>query len=391
MARTDRRGPSRATFAAGVGILATAGAILLLDVVSHTLDEGVWLWAIALALVPVGPIVAAYLWLDRYEPEPRSLLALGFVWGALVATSAALVLEVLGRAAFERMDTMSAVIAAPVTEEAAKGAFLVLLIWARRHEVDGVLDGLVYAGFVGLGFAFTENVLFFGAALTGAGSLGPAGAHAAAGLFVLRGVMSPFAHPLFTSAIGVGIGLAVTRRRRVFALAPVVGYVVAVGLHAAWNVASYYAGGSWFLPLYVVVMLPAFAMAVLLAVWVRRSEGSMLTRALLECAASGLILPQEVPWVARLAARRAARAHAYAVAGDEGRRATASFQHQAVELAFLQDRVRRGVAPADSEERGSLIVRRMNGLRPYARFPTSPAQAQPRAGAATETNRRSGT
>ena len=57
----------------------------------------------------------------------------------------------------------------------------------RRHEFDGVLDGIVYAGMVGLGFAFTENVLYYGrTALEGGDVL--------AATFFVRGVMAPFAH-----------------------------------------------------------------------------------------------------------------------------------------------------------------------------------------------------
>ena len=55
---------------------------------------------------------------------------------------------------------------APVTEEASKGLFLLLLLWWRRAELDGVLDGIVYAGMVGIGFAFTENILYLAARTT---------------------------------------------------------------------------------------------------------------------------------------------------------------------------------------------------------------------------------
>ena len=44
--------------------------------------------ATVLAALPVGPLVACYLWLDRYEPEPRTLLAAGLLWGCFVATAA---------------------------------------------------------------------------------------------------------------------------------------------------------------------------------------------------------------------------------------------------------------------------------------------------------------
>jgi RsiW-degrading membrane proteinase PrsW (M82 family) len=33
-------------------------------------------------------------------------------------------------------------------------------------ELDGVLDGIVYAGMVGIGFAFTENILYLAAPTT---------------------------------------------------------------------------------------------------------------------------------------------------------------------------------------------------------------------------------
>ena len=103
---------------------------------------------------------------------------------------------------------------APVTEEATKGAFLVLLLWWRRHELDGVLDGIVYAGMVGIGFAFTENILYLAAAYNGTDGLGPGGTEALTGTFIVRCLLSPFAHPLFTAFIGIGVGLAVASRSR---------------------------------------------------------------------------------------------------------------------------------------------------------------------------------
>ena len=56
---------------------------------------------------------------------------------------------------------------APLTEEAGKGLFVLLLLYIRRHTLDGVIDGLVYAGLVGVGFAFTENILYYAAAFLG--------------------------------------------------------------------------------------------------------------------------------------------------------------------------------------------------------------------------------
>ena len=66
---------------------------------------------------------------------------------------------------------------------------------------------------VGIGFAFTENILYLTSAYMGddgqAGGLG-----GAVGLFVVRCIFSPFAHPFFTSFTGIGVGIAVSARSR---------------------------------------------------------------------------------------------------------------------------------------------------------------------------------
>ena len=106
------------------------------------------------------------------------------------------------------MDT-TAVLVAPWVEEAAKGAAVLLVLLFRRREFDGVVDGIVLAGLSGLGFAFTENVLYFGRAfLAGQEQSLTTGFFAVGFTFVLRGVLSPFAHPLFTAMTGIGLGIA---------------------------------------------------------------------------------------------------------------------------------------------------------------------------------------
>src|SRR3954453_15918815 len=157
-----------------------------------------------LAAVPVGPVIACFLWLDRYEPEPVPLLVTAFGWGALVATAAALVLQVLDQAILQTPNSIAGSIVAPVPGGGMKGLFIFILLWFRRRDIDGVLDGIVYAGLVGVGFAFTENILYLGSAYMGGDGAGAGGLGSATALFVIRGVFSPFAHPLFTAFIGVG-------------------------------------------------------------------------------------------------------------------------------------------------------------------------------------------
>jgi protease PrsW len=350
------------------------GAVVMALVLAGAGAPNALVIGVVLAALPVGPLIACFLWLDRYEPEPLGLLGSAFGWGALVATAIALVLQGIDQYAFDTTESFSAAVVAPFTEEAAKGLFVVLLLFTRRHELDGILDGIVYAGMVGIGFAFTENILYLAAAYMGGDELGPGGIEGATGTFVIRGIFSPFAHPFFTSAIGIGVGVAVISRSRFWRfLAPVLGYCAAVLGHGLWNGAAFFAGGQLFLLTYLFLMVPAFFVLVGFAMWARNREGRMLTRALNDCASRGFLAPEEVPWLVRLAGRRAARQYARAHGGRLAGKAMADYQQQAVELGFLHDRFLRGTAPVDFASRGHEMVNQLTALRPYVLFPQVPA------------------
>ena len=362
-----RKGSVAFTVVLTIALLVGTAVMALVMLASSA--PGALVIGVVLASLPVGPVIVAFLWLDRYEPEPVRLLALAFAWGAVVATAGALLLQSLDSFVLGSDQTWSASVVAPITEEAAKGLFVLLLVWSRRHAIDGVLDGLVYAGLVGVGFAFTENILYLGAAYMGGNDLGPGGLGSALGVFIVRGVFSPFAHPLFTAFIGVSVGYAVTSRSSLRWLAPVVGYLLAVLAHAAWNGSEFIGGGQYFLLTYFFAMVPAFLVVVGFAVWARRREATMLTRALGDAADRGFLGQAEVPWLVRLPARRASRRHARAVGGPVAERVMKEYQQQAVELGFLHDRYLRGTAPADFAARGNAMVQRLQALRPYVLYP----------------------
>jgi RsiW-degrading membrane proteinase PrsW (M82 family) len=352
------------TVVVAVALLLGAAVIALVLLASARPDAvGIGL---LLALLPVGPLVACYAWLDRYEPEPPRLLLVAFLWGALVATAAALVLQGFDQVVNQSDVAWSSIVVAPITEEAGKGVFVLLLLWSRRNVIDGLVDGLVYAGLVGIGFAFCENILYFAGAYTGGPELGSGGIGSATGLFVLRGVFSPFAHPLFTSATGIGVGIMVaTRSRPLRFVAPVVGYAVAVLLHASWNGSTYLHGGDFFFLTYLFAMVPGFLLMAGLAVWFRAREGAGLARSLSSLAAYGYLPPDEVPWLARPSARRSARKEAALRGGPQVEHLMKEYQQQAVELAVLHNRVLRGTAPPDATARGALMTQRLAALRSH--------------------------
>jgi RsiW-degrading membrane proteinase PrsW (M82 family) len=212
------------------------------------------------ALVPVPVYVAMALWLDRNEPEPGGLLARSFLWGMLVASLFAIVMNTAAVAFVQFTLGLSAIVghrvatllASPVFEELIKGLALLIVFRKHREEFDDVVDGAMYAAMVGLGFAATENVLYYGnAALHG---------HLAA-VFATRGVASPFAHPFFTAMTGIGLGLArdiPDRRARIARIAAGLG--AAITLHFLWNAA---AAAHMLLYAYILIMAPTF-MALLL-------------------------------------------------------------------------------------------------------------------------------
>lgn len=146
---------------------------------------------IVLAVLPVPAYMLLALWVDRFEKEPVWMLAAGFLWGATAAVFFAYILNtafavvmfgVLGDGA----EVAVAVVSAPLVEELAKGFALIILFLWKREEFDSVLDGIIYATMIGLGFAMTENILYYGKSLA-------EGLGASIFTFILRGVVSPFA------------------------------------------------------------------------------------------------------------------------------------------------------------------------------------------------------
>jgi RsiW-degrading membrane proteinase PrsW (M82 family) len=364
---------SRLTVVTMVGLglaLLLVGVLLLL-----VGDPPALLVSTLVAAVSFPLLIWFFFWLDRWEPEPSRYRWAALVWGAsaavLIGAGSQFVI-----AAFTRSEFWLAVVIAPLTEEFAKGLFLVLIVWLRRSQLHGVVDGVVYAGLAGIGFAFTEDVLYYSSALTDGGPT------ELAALAIVRGIFSPFAHPLFTAAIGVGLGVAVTAKsREARVLAPLLGYLVAVLLHATWNGSTMVADGQGFLIAYLVVMLPALAVLVVLATRARQQEGVVVQRALSDAVARGWVTPGDVALASSLAARRTARRAARLRGGRPAEQLMETYSNDLTALAFLHDGVlRSATGPEDKAARqvGELLWR-TQVLRPYV-FPVEPTGPIPTLG-----------
>ncbi|MFD6729488.1 PrsW family intramembrane metalloprotease [Micromonospora aurantiaca] len=349
-----RLGWRRFLVLAGVVLLIAAGALFMVFTLGESLGAEALLIGVIAAILPVPVLVFCFLWLDRYEPEPLKYLIFCFAWGAFVSTAISLLVNTASAGLFEDRGlpvALTAVLVAPFIEELTKAAGPLLVLIFRRREFSGITDGLVYCGLSAVGFAMVENILYLGGHgyRAGADEYGPAtGAQQVIAIFIVRILLFGFAHPLFTSMTGVGLGVAArTADRRVRVLAPLAGLLLAMILHGTWNLLPSLAQATGEVVIvlygYIGVMVPIFFAMVGLAVWLRAWEGRLTERTLPDYVRAGWLTPPEVAALGSLGRRHAARTWARRVAGDGGVRAMRGYQFAATRLALLRDGMRRGL------------------------------------------------
>ncbi|MFC8002978.1 PrsW family intramembrane metalloprotease [Streptomyces olivaceus] len=337
-------------------LLAISGLVILALVREQTGTQG-FLVGLGLAVLPVPLLVAAFRWLDRVDPGPWRNLVFCFAWGACAAALIAIVANsfatrwiATATADPASADTLGTTVIAPVVEESAKAAAVLLVFLFRRRDFTGVVDGVVFAGVTATGFAFTENILYLGTAfgtdqLTGGSGI----ASVTAATFFVRVVMSPFAHPLFTVLTGIGFGVAALRtghRGPVRALLPLAGLLLAMGMHALWNGSASF-GEYGFFAVYAAFMVPSFGLLTWLVIWTRQRELRTVRAELPAYVVAGWLAPAEPFALGSMRARRIARQQARRHAGKEAARAVTQYEACATSLAFLRQRGRRGRAGAD--------------------------------------------
>nr|WP_234812261.1 PrsW family intramembrane metalloprotease [Mycolicibacter longobardus] len=324
-------------------LLSILTALLLL--LFTAANPGGTLTALVLASISMLVVLLCYRWLDRWEPEPRRLLQLAFLWGASVAVLLAVGLETFGSSVATVRPLVSkafdmAAIQAPFIEEAAKGLFLLIMLTGRRrHELNSLTDCMVYAGVTAVGFAWMEDIVY----------IAPADSPAKmAAVAIARLIFGPFAHPLFTTMTGIGVFFAL-RRHGFWSKAFVIllGYLGAVIMHASWNASLAAGGGRLFLVTYLFWMVPVFLLMVVLGVLSRRHEQQLVASKLPAMAAGGLISPNEATWLGSIRSRKLAIREATRIGGRPAGRSVKKFAAQVVELAFVRDRIDRGFGDAE--------------------------------------------
>ena len=313
----------------------------------------------AILPVPVIALTAVSALLGAAAAVGGAIFAL--CWGAAIATLfAAIFNTVTGLVITQQVgqssgDILTAVLVAPPVEETCKGlALLGIFLFSRfgnfGRYFTGPVDGITYALFAGAGFAFTENIAYLGRAYAGGleASNGMTGTALLLLLFVfaIRCVGTPFGHPLFTSATGLGLGIAARSNHHIAVriIAPLIGWLVAMMLHGLFNLTASFlpefvsqvvgdpdslttvlvANGS-----FVVALFPLFAIGVAVAIYARQSQFRVVKRGLPQYASAGWIGQDEVDWLSTLRGRGQARKWAKQVAGAPGLGAMKEYQYAA--------------------------------------------------------------
>jgi RsiW-degrading membrane proteinase PrsW (M82 family) len=341
---------------------------LLYSDLNAVIGRRAFVYAVLFAFVPVVPMVAVFYWLDRLRPEPRALLLFALAWGALIATYVSL--RINGWLAGDLGDRFgasarSAVFVAPWVEEACKATVIFAIVWWRRHDFNGVIAGVVYGGLTGIGFAFTENIVYYGQIFQHVHDLGNdngAAIGAVQSLFLWRGVAAPFIHPMFTMMTGIGIGIAVRYRNvGVRILAPTVGYLTAVLLHMGYNTAASFAVGRALVAVYVGMLVPTLFVVTAIVAWASRHQRLVIAARLHDYTAYGWLKADHIPFLVSRRERAAFRRQAKALGSQELLRVR-TLQRAAVDLGTLRDRLVRGVVSDGELARESQLVATLRDL-----------------------------
>lgn len=364
----ENRGCVRRGFTCGCvgcgGLFFLAGILLVL--VGSVPNPVALTIATIAAILPVPTYTFLVLQLDRYETEPWLALAAAFLWGALVATFiAAIFNDLIGYGVTSIVgeqlgNTLTTSAVAPVVEEAAKGLALVILYFVLRDEFDNALDGIVYGSLVGIGFAMTENILYFGRTYLEDGIIG------VGVLFYFRVILGGFGHALYTGTTGAALGLAreMTNKWLAVLLVPL-GYFLAVLQHAAWNFIAATIVPS-LLPedinplmlLFVIMPVVSFVLTapgllalLFTALLAWRREANVIREHLRDEVERGTLTPEEYDLLPSLRRRAGLELRTLRWNGPRAFFTRRDFHQAATELAFRKWHLSRGERPKRAQRR----------------------------------------
>ncbi len=337
--------------------------------------------AVPAACLPVALAVVVIWWLDRYDREPIALMLAALMWGATFAIGLGILGSLILGAIFigggdaeQTVTVTQAVWIAPFVEEIAKIMIFGVLFFLK--DFDNATDGFVYGATAGLGFAMTENILYFsGAELEGL-----------VGLIFLRTFFTAPMHAVASATLGACIGhVKYTRSWLLFLFLPCFGFVLAWGIHTSWNnfMISYaYNEGEHLFALGILCLLFEIGLAFSVFMASLYFESRTLLHELAEEAHYGVLPPEHPPILASYFKRRRSD-------WSQGIKDPGAYVSAATTLAFRKqqwrnssDEKRTGLDADIKKLREELQKLRggRGGINPHRQGPQPPGYPYPQAG-----------
>ncbi len=326
-------------------------------------------WAMWTALA----YVTLFLWLDRYRLQRPLTWVLTFLWGACASTWISVKVNTW---AGEMMQTTQAgaddgvrpaVFVAPFIEEASKATVLFLLVIFYRTRIVSRINMVSLAGLSAVGFAFVENIIYYGRAIVYVSNTIEVTDPTATvkELILLRGLYTSFGHPLFTMMTGLGLAVALGARSKwVRVTAPLGGFLLAAGGHMLFNgIASTRPVEElktpWYLALGVVISLALYLVFSVVG------EARLIRQRLTDFRRVGWLTDRD-PIVFSNGFRRIKLLVAAMLRGPRMWWRTARFMRLITELAHTRAQEVAGTGGPGIEDRCHQLIHQIEKLRPHA-------------------------
>lgn len=295
--------------------------------------------------------------LDLFKGSPASLQVAAFIWGALIAFALASqtntnLFTLITRANPDMLQTWGAALVGPTTEEVLKALGVVMVVLIAGHKFHRLMDGFIYGALAGLGFEFTEDILYM---FKDANAL-DVGATLVSVLqeFGVRVViLGPLTHVTYTALVGFGIAYYVVKRdkprsKRLLILGSL--FVAAWLFHFLNNgpASNWPAliGVSQLQPVAFLTVILNGLLAIGLAAWLygraRRDENRWFRGVLTDDIGTELITAQEVDSLSTLRRRHRARRAARRAGGRDASRLVAELQRAQISYGQAKDRASPG-------------------------------------------------
>ncbi|MDD3626750.1 MAG: PrsW family intramembrane metalloprotease [bacterium] len=283
------------------------------------------------AVVPYFFLILFIWWMDRNEREPFGYVVSSIVWGGVGAIIIGIIFSLilliptqmlLGR---DLADLLGTIMIAPIVEEIAKGIIIIILL--NSLQFDNATDGFVYGAASGLGFAMTENFLYFSQAV--------GNAQGWLILVFLRTLFTGVMHMTTCSIFGAIVGAVKYNKsmaKKIFL--PIIGLGIGMLIHSIWNITAVAQGkspDSYALVIGIVMLLIALAIIFILFLVSVSHEKSIIIKYLAEEAKTGLLPEQHIHYIANFSQRKKR--------GWFDHRERGAYIDAAVHLAFRYDQL----------------------------------------------------